>query len=277
VPDSGTSSTFGWPDLFEQARTAWPDLGVARERFFAHLQFLGVTDAAACPHPGDLLLALACLEEDERALATFETQFLEPCRPVVARVRPAPDFVDEVLQELRTKLLVGDQKALGGYAGRGPLLAWVRIAASRAAIDAVRALGAAPPAIDVTDNIADQDLGPELALLMETNRRAFQEAVAAAFATLAPQERNLLRRHLVDHMTLEEIAAPYGVHPATITRRLAAIRDRIAADVRERLSGVFGNLDPDQLQSVFRAIRSHVYVSLSPLLQRTDPPPNDSE
>ncbi len=107
-------------------------------------------------------------------------------------------------------------------------------------------------------------------ILREVYREAFQESLKAALAALSPKDRNLLRRHLVEHMTLEEIAGPYGVHPATIARRLQAIRDEIAESVRTALAA--RHLEQgggSTLDSLARAIRSEVYVSLSPLLAST--------
>ena len=107
-------------------------------------------------------------------------------------------------------------------------------------------------------------------ILREVYREAFQESLKAALAALSPKDRNLLRRHLVEHMTLEEIAGPYGVHPATIARRLQAIRDEIAESVRSALAA--RHLEQggrSTLDSLARAIRSEVYVSLSPLLAST--------
>jgi RNA polymerase sigma-70 factor (ECF subfamily) len=264
--------------VYDEAHRDWPDLALPFDTFTRHLERLGAPDGIS--FGSDLFLTFACLEGEPGAIVYFEERILSATRGVVGRMRPDTDFIDEVLQELRTKMLVGDReqrKALAGYAGRGPLLAWVRVAASRAAIDALRAAGAAPPLVEVPEVLQDHDLGPEVRVLVESHREAFQAALGEALSALSAQERNLLRRHLVDGMSLEEIAAPYGVHPATIARRLASLRDGIADAVRARLTRRFGKLDDDQLQSLFRAIRSQVYVTLSPLLRTYTRPEEDIE
>jgi len=191
---------------------------------------------------------------------------VKTARPVVARIRPAEDFIEEVLQELRAKLLVGENKALSAYAGRGPLLAWLRVAATRVAIDSLRAGGAGPPVREMTEALEPVDADPEVKMLLAAHREVVQAALRAALGAVTPKDRNLLRRHLVDGMTLEEMALPYGVHPATIARRLASLREDIAIAVRQRLAAHLGSLGSVQMDSVFRAIRSKVHVSLSPLL-----------
>jgi RNA polymerase sigma-70 factor, ECF subfamily len=260
-----------WQGVYEEARAAWPDVQLPFGRFLHHLQRRDVRGLQAARFPADLFLAFACLEGDERAVAAFERHVLLSVERVVARVKAGPAFVDEVIQDLRSKLLVGPPPGLAGYSGRGPLLAWVRVAASRAAIDAIRAAGAEPAREDLPADLAGHDLGPEARLLLEGQREAFQRALTEALSELTAQDRNLLRRHLVDEMTLEEIAAPYSVHPATIARRLTALREAIAEAVRARLRHLYDGLEEDQLESVFRAIRSQVHVSISPLLSGGEP------
>jgi RNA polymerase sigma-70 factor (ECF subfamily) len=97
--------------------------------------------------------------------------------------------------------------------------------------------------------------------------------MTAAVAALSPKDRNLLRRHLIDHMTLEEMAAPYNVHPATVARRLMGLREEIAAAVREHLAVRHRSQGGStSLESLAQAIRSEVYVSLAPFLGPTNEP-----
>ena len=54
-------------------------------------------------------------------------------KQLVARRGLALEAAEEVLQALRAHVLVGDAPKLADYDGRGPLAAWVRVAAVRAA------------------------------------------------------------------------------------------------------------------------------------------------
>ena len=193
------------------------------------------------------------------------------------RLDARPEFIDDVMQELRTKLLVPPDPRILRYGGRGPLLAWIRVAASRIAIDSLRAVRD-----DVLreprdpDSLERVDFGPEVQLLRAAYRESFQEAIAAALAGLSPKDRNLLRRHLLERMTLEEIAGPYSVHPATIARRLMALREQIADGVRDHLAIRHRSEGgATSLESMAQAIRSEVYVSLAPLLGRKSEPSDE--
>jgi RNA polymerase sigma-70 factor (ECF subfamily) len=228
--------------VHERGQQAWPGTSLPFRDFADYLQGLGLAGDASCEHGIDLYLACACLAGDAEAIGHFERRVLVLARPVVARLRPVDDFVDEVLQEMRARLLVGTPKGLTRYAGRGPLSAWVRVAATRAAIDALRAAGARPVPRDIPEAALGQELDPEVRLLLDSHREAFQQALAETLGRLPAADRNLLRRHLVDGMTLEEMAAPYGVHPATIARRLAAAREDIALAVRQRLLDQLGEI-----------------------------------
>jgi RNA polymerase sigma-70 factor (ECF subfamily) len=258
-----------WLAAHEEARRALPGVDYALADYREHLRLVSGGEPLPTAHAVDLYLAGACAKGDPTALKLLEHGYLLPVRGVVGRYNGAPHFVDEVMQELREKLLLPPEPRIARYGGKGPLGAWIRVAAGRVAIDFLRAAdpatagagGARPEAL------ADADLGPEVQILREVYREAFQDALKTALGALSPKDRNLLRRHLVDHMTLEEIAGPYGVHPATVARRLQALREEIAETVRAKLAATHleqGGVS--SLASLAQAIRSEVYVSLSPLL-----------
>ena len=258
-----------WGATYEEARRAFP--GVAADltlaEFIAHARRAGACDAASAPYGSELFLACGCATGDVRAIVTLESGYLPAARASLARFSADSDFADEVVQELRAKLLLGPAPRIARYAGRGPLLAWIRVAASRLAIDLLRAEEAPSPEPPDGAAPADIDLGPEVRLLREVYRESFREALAQALGGLSAAERNLLRRHLVDRLTLQEIAVPYGVHTATIARRLPSLRERIAGAVRDALANRYrADGGAASLESLARAIRSEIEVSLSPLL-----------
>jgi RNA polymerase sigma-70 factor (ECF subfamily) len=273
----------GWREAYEAARRAWPAVTVSFDRFVAHGGEVGFSPAAAgdpdAAHAADLFLACACGDGDRPAIDALEERYMGPTRFSLKRIDARPEFIDDVMQELRSKLLLPPEPRILRYGGRGPLLAWIRVAASRIAIDLLRAVrddvqrDARDP-----DALERVDFGPEVQLLRAAYRESFQDAVAAALAGLTPKDRNLLRRHLIARMTLEEIAGPYGVHPATIARRLMALREQIAVAVRDRLAIRHRSEGgATSLESMAQAIRSEVYVSLAPLLGRVSEPSGEHE
>ena len=260
----------GWQAAFALARAELPGVALPWGRFADHVAAIAGAEPLPTTHATDIYLACACAGGDPAAIGVLEQRYLAPVRGSIARYHTSGDFVDEVLQELRGKLLLPPSPRIARYGGRGPLGAWVRVAASRVAIDLLRTHEPAASVDRQPEALADADLGPEVQILREVYREAFQVSLKAALAALSAKDRNLLRRHLVEHMTLEEIAGPYGVHPATIARRLQAIRDEIADSVRSALAAQ--HLEQggrSTLDSLARAIRSEVYVSLSPLLAST--------
>ncbi len=78
---------------------------------------------------------------------------------------------------------------------------------------------------------------------------------------LSPGERNLLRQHFSDGLTVDEIGALHGVHRATAARRVAKARSQLFAGTRRTLMDNLG-LNRSELDSVMRMIESNVHVSV---------------
>jgi RNA polymerase sigma-70 factor (ECF subfamily) len=208
----------------------------------------------------DLRLAAAVLAGEPAAVARFEREVLAGIDPAVARVDPA--LADEVRQELRVRLLV--ERRLEQYAGRGPLLAWVRVAAMRTALNLRRARRPGDDEQRLAELVAVEP-DPELRHLRSTYRAAYAEALAAAFAALPDRSRVVLRLHWVDGLRLAQIAGLYGVHESSVSRWLAAAADSVAAGTRARLVEQL-RLGADTLASVERLVRSQLDLSLRQLL-----------
>jgi RNA polymerase sigma-70 factor, ECF subfamily len=267
MPATASWDDDSWRDAHQEASRALPGVEFSYQDYQQHLRQVAEGQPLPTAHASDLYLAGACAKADPTALRLLDQGYLLPVRGVVGRYNGSPDFVDEVLQQLREKLLLPPEPRIARYGGRGPLGAWIRVAAGRVAIDLLRTAEPGGANAPRPEALADADLGPEVQILREVYREAFQEALKGALAALQPKDRNLLRRHLCDHMTLEEIAGPYGVHPATVARRLHALREEIAETVRARLAAQHHEQGGvSSLASLAQAIRSEVYVSLSPLL-----------
>src|SRR5262249_54950430 len=110
-----------------EARAAWPRVRFDEARFAARLAEQIATEGDL-DHAADLLLATACAAGDPAAHAALEEHYLADVPAALGRFRPSRDFVREVLQALRTKLLVSTTGApkIAEYSGRGPLAAWIR-------------------------------------------------------------------------------------------------------------------------------------------------------
>lgn len=264
----------------DAARAAWPDLDVTAETFalFVAAKLPAGEPAAAAAvaalHAADLYLACACARGDARALAHFESL----CAPVVgwvaARLGASAEQRDDLAQVVRRQLLAPrappgggpSSPRVGDYGGRGALSAWVRVVAMREGVDLLRHSGRERLAED--DELArrlEPDAGPELAYGKRLYRAEFGAAFAEALAALTKGERTLLRQHALDGMSVDRLAAFYGVHRSTAARRVEAVRRLVLEHTRRALARRL-RLAPDELESVMRLIQSRLDVTLSPLL-----------
>jgi RNA polymerase sigma-70 factor (ECF subfamily) len=260
------------------ARAKWPDATVDDATLAAALA--GHLSAQRDPVAAlgrlrldDLLLAQWCATGDPRAIAAFERVHRADVEGVLARFRRLAMTHEELLQILRIKLFVateGRPPRITEYSGFGFLQNWLRVTALRAMVDAARS----EKARRLEEMLADDDLlglpalGPDLAARVsrEEVSRAIKQAFARAVAELAPRQRNFLRHAHVDQLTLEQIAATYGIHRATVARTLAQARADLVAATRTALAKQLG-IDAAALDSVVRAADSRIDLSLSRVLR----------
>ena len=260
------------------ARAEWPGLPLADDTFFAalarHLPAeLSCVEGVAGYNAPDLFLATACAGRVPGAAEAFSARYLHNVPALIRGVTTDPAIADEVRQVLGEKLLVGvagGAPRISDYAGRGALLNWVRVAATRAALDLVRANAARagdarePEAID--EAVAASARDPELDFIRGRYRDDFKRAMEDALRALPIEQRNLLRMHLLEGLSIDEIGALFRLHRATAARRLvtarAAVLDGTRALLRERL-----RLSPSEFDSIADQVRSQLDLSLSGILK----------
>ena len=114
---------------------------------------------------------------------------------------------------------------------------------------------------DLTHIVAD-NADPDVALLRAQYRDQFHQALNGAVAGLSSRERNLLRFHFADGLTLDHLAATYRVHRATIARWLASARAQVVDSIKQRLAQDAG-LSGTEIASIVRALGSELDVHLS--------------
>ncbi|RKH47594.1 sigma factor-like helix-turn-helix DNA-binding protein [Corallococcus sicarius] len=256
----------------EAARTAWPTLLLPTEDFVRHLsRHLPVGKAAEVLrilHGADLYLACACATGEPAALRAFEQHIL---RYIPARLGAvSPSMVEEVLQTLRERLLVGSAEApprIERYGGRGPLLTWVGITAARIAGELVERNGREVLVDEPPEAFARMLAtgNPEHELLREDARQFLVEAVRKGVATLSERERALLRLHYFHGFTMDRLALMYGDSRSGVARKVAQAREllleRVHAELATRLKQ-----DTLAVQSLLGLVRSQLDISLHRLL-----------
>jgi RNA polymerase sigma-70 factor (ECF subfamily) len=253
------------PDEIDQAvargRAAWPAVTVPAEALAAFL-----TDGAGLAHAEDLYLACACARGDAAAIGAFEAQVLPRIAAPLRRIAITDDVVAEVRQRLREHLLVGDPPRIAEYRGRGPLTAWVRIVAVRMALQLMRRARADERRVEVLGHEPEPPrLDPALELLRARHQGTFRAAFTAALAELTPHQRNLLQLHLLEDLSLAEIATLHGVSKSSAARWLAQARASLDEGIRHRLRAEL-RLGEPELDSLIVALQSRLDLSVERLL-----------
>jgi len=214
----------------------------------------------------DLYLACALGKGDAKALAIFEAEFLPMVRQSVGKVDSAKAFVDEVSQRVREKLLVGEEPAIDQYRGTGPLSRWVRVIATRVALDLKRADSKLSD--DDDDAVASLPApdDPELEVIWRTCAVEYKAALTQAFGRLTAKDRTLLRQRFIDDLDIEALGRVHRVHPSTVFRWIEKITERLAEETRASLMDKL-RLSESQAHSMERMVASQIQLSLPRLLR----------
>ncbi|MDC0672281.1 sigma-70 family RNA polymerase sigma factor [Nannocystis radixulma] len=255
--------------LYARGREAWPDIDVDIAEFARFVAARLQAHAADRLDGAALYLVCACLAGDKRALAAFDQRYIVTLAQVLSRLERTGVSSEDVTQLLRIRFLFGEADRpprIADYNGTSDLRAWLRVAAVRIGISLQRKHRREDPDGDeALSALADAAPSPELELMKEISRDEFAAALRAAVAGLEPRQRNLLRHQALDRMSIDRIAALYGVHRATAARWVAQARDALVAGVRRRLQARLA-VAPERLDSLLLLIESRLDVSLRPLL-----------
>ncbi|WP_164018526.1 sigma-70 family RNA polymerase sigma factor [Pyxidicoccus trucidator] len=254
-----------------QAAAAWPDLEVPVEGFVAFLAErllpgTSVEQSLEALHVGDLLLAFACSRNEPLALRHFDEKILSQAVRAAERMDKSPAFLEDLTQQLRQKLFVGDRPRILDYSGRGPLMGWVRAAVLRDALN-LRGPARQQEGDDALLNLPSDRADPELDYLRRRHQREFAECFRAALEALDPQDKTLLRLHFADGVGVEQLAQYYQVHRATLSRRLGNAREAMVKHTLRLMKERY-QLSPAELQSVIRLLRSNLDLRMSQLFQK---------
>jgi RNA polymerase sigma-70 factor, ECF subfamily len=264
------------------AQGAWPNLAVPPGMLVERLaecvrgegpDFVTALDNVAA---ADVYHCCGCLLELPAALEQLERAHLASVPAFIAHLERPPDFADEVCQVVRQKLLVPEGSSpprLTAYLGHGPLHSWIAVVTQRAALDLLRKQNRMPAMTDsALERYLSNSADPDLMLVKARLRTLFEEALRASLARLTIREQAALRLTLVAGFTLERVGIMYGVNASTVSRWLARARETLLAEIQSFLKER-RNLDPAELESMVRLVRSQVDVSLSSFLGGDPLPP----
>lgn len=252
-------------EMYREGRQCWPSIDVGFDAFAVHCERVikPAWGESARSHAAELYLCCGCALGDVQAAHVFEREGAEVARGAIARIQSDPAFVQDALQELWEKMLLGAAPKAGEYAGRGPLHAWLKVAAARIALDRLRGQkAAARHTTSLDDALAGANLGPELAVIRGRYGEAFQAAFRSAVAALSVRERTVLRSHTVGGCSIDQIGAAYGVHRATAARWLERARSHIYRAVRGELKLSYATMTETEFRSLARAMGPYLELSM---------------
>jgi RNA polymerase sigma-70 factor, ECF subfamily len=269
--------------LEEPPRT-WRAEWLAREEFAGELAArLNEDDEDATRwwdhlRAADLYLACACSRRVGAALERFEHLFGAEIGRIAQRFERPGLPADDLIQLLRAKLFTvpasdGGRAAdarprIALYTGQGFLQNWLRVTATRTFIDCGRGnpeLPEIPIRNELVAVLPEPKGDPELALLKREHMTHFKASFAEAVGALDAADRLLLKQHLVERLTIDQLGALYHLHRASAARRIAKARDALLVATRAALARRLG-LPPERLASVLELVASRLEASIERLL-----------
>jgi RNA polymerase sigma-70 factor (ECF subfamily) len=221
---------------------------------------VGEMDPASKGHGEDLSLARAAARGEPQAVSAMVRRLQEETRAALRRIDPSQTFFDEVLQTLQISLLVGNEPAIASYRGEGPLNAWLRASAVRLGLKLRPRAKEDPSLIDKAAAVS-----PELQIIKDRYRPAFERCFQEELAALPKRSRSLLRLHYVEGLGIDQLAAVYHVSRSTTARWLHQERESLVVGLRARLASEL-KIAPEELQSLIALVVSQLHVSLGKAL-----------
>ena len=214
----------------------------------------------------DLCLVIACERGDETAwedlVANFDSTVKSAARKISSNNEDAEDLAGSIWAELyglRTDADGNKKSKLAYYSGRGSLAGWLRAVVSQLAVDQFRKQSKfvqieedrefenlANAAAESSNNgfIAHRD-NPEEMLSNERTASDVIEALESAIAGLDPEDRLIIKLYYFDDLKLKDIAATFGYHEATASRKVTRVQADIRKGVEKALRASHGWTDSE--------------------------------
>jgi RNA polymerase sigma-70 factor (ECF subfamily) len=259
----------------EAARRAWPSFHISDEDFAQHLRerMDPQRDPAAALselRASDLYLACGCARGDERARAALESVYFPDAAALIGTINPSASFTAQVLDQLKAALYGPGNRADGQvrideYRGRGSLRGWIQIVAMRLAH--LRYAEFSQP--DQIDHLAIAAVVADPALMRvrihcgaDSFAALLKQAIAQATAKMSAQDRNLLRWHLVENVSLRKIAFVRRQPLAFVAHTYAQLTSQMQIDLHHFLCGQTGLAPEDIAPAARRLVVSPAAISM---------------
>ena len=213
-------------------------------------------------HADDLCLIVACERSDERAwedlVANFDSVVKSAARKIASSAEDADDLASSIWAELYglKQGVDGTRKTkLAYYSGRGSLGGWLRAIISQMAVDRFRKESRMVQIEEPREfeNLAEESSNnsngasvvshaenPEEIFSEKQSSQDVAEALSQAIASLEAEDRLILKMYYFDDLKLKDIAAVFGYHEATASRKLVRVQNEIRKSVEKGLRSQHG-------------------------------------
>ncbi len=212
----------------------------------------------------DLCLIVACEKGDEKAwedlVANFDSTVKSAARKISSNTEDAEDLASSIWAELYGLRVDADgnkKSKLAYYSGRGSLAGWLRAVVSQLAVDQFRKVSKFVQIEEDREfenlaNEASNGDGPRFGSHIENPEELYSEgrttadvsaALSEAIAGLEAEDRLILKLYYFDNLKLKDIAATFGYHEATASRKLTRVQSEIRKGVEKSLKAQHGWTD----------------------------------
>jgi RNA polymerase sigma-70 factor (ECF subfamily) len=208
-------------------------------------------------HADDLCLIVACERNDEKAwedlVSNYDSVVKSAARKIASGSEDADDLASSIWAELYGLRQDEDgarKTKLAYYSGRGSLGGWLRAIISQMAVDRFRKqsrmvqieearefeiLAEESSNNSNNEHIVSHAENPEEIYSEQQTAHDVAEALQAAVASLEAEDRLILKMYYFDGLKLKDIAAVFGYHEATASRKLVRVQSEIRKSVEKAL------------------------------------------
>ncbi|NOT46221.1 MAG: sigma-70 family RNA polymerase sigma factor, partial [Acidobacteria bacterium] len=205
----------------------------------------------------DLCLVIACERGDEKAwedlVANFDSTVKSAARKISLNNDDAEDLASSIWAELyglRQDADGNKKSKLAYYSGRGSLAGWLRAVVSQLAVDQFRKQSKfvqieenrefenlANEAAENSNNhhVVSHADNPEEVLSAKQTAGDVSAALKAAVEMLEAEDKLIMKLYYFDNLKLKDIAAMFGYHEATASRKLVRVQSEIRKSVEKNL------------------------------------------
>jgi len=183
-------------------------------------------------HGDDLYLAFACAEHSPQAWDRFTNCYQNYICNLTAFVSPVKSVAYELAENILADLFLPDRSGrsrIASYNGRSSLATWLRVIICHRAInEQERKFNNMTQLNDLREKADEEAVRSiEMALRSSRYQSLIRDSLEYACGKLTDRERLLLLLRYEKSLQLGQIGRLFGLHQATITRRLGRVHSKI--------------------------------------------------